>query len=92
MPPEALQDGEGFTGATLLFSVFLACMTLGTVLMCFLQKRDDREESLSDPCAADDHSSVKSLLQSVVAPLLDKKMLLVVPLLVYSGLQQAYVW
>ncbi|CAA6654928.1 unnamed protein product [Spirodela intermedia] len=79
------KDGEGFTGATLLFSVFLASMTLGTVLLCFLHKRDDREEPLSEPSATDDHSSVKSMLRSAVAPLLDKKMLLLVPLLVYSG-------
>ncbi|CAL5433294.1 unnamed protein product [Camellia sinensis] len=48
-----LKDGTGVTtsgsGTTLLYIVFVCSMTLGTILMCFLQKRDAKgEETLPD--------------------------------------------
>lgn len=97
-----MQEGQSTTGTTLLFSVFLGSMTLGTILMCFLHKRDIRgedikgedikgEEDLKMPYA-DCSSSIASLLKSVVSPLCDKRMLLIIPLFAYSGLQQAFVW
>uniref|UniRef100_A0A1D1XDB3 UNC93-like protein 3 n=1 Tax=Anthurium amnicola TaxID=1678845 RepID=A0A1D1XDB3_9ARAE len=85
------KDGEKFTGTTILFGIFLASMTLGTILMFFLHKSDGTEECLPKP-STDIFSSAKSLMESAVAPLLDKRMLLIIPLLAYSGLQQAYVW
>jgi len=36
--------------------------------------------------------SLVSLPKMIITPLLDKRMLLIVPLLAYSGLQQAFVW
>lgn len=99
---QILQEGQSTTGTTLLFSVFLGSMTLGTILMCFLHKRDIRgevikgedikgEEDLKMPYA-DCSSSIVSLLKSVLSPLCDKRMLLIIPLFAYSGLQQAFVW
>ncbi|CAL5433852.1 unnamed protein product [Camellia sinensis] len=48
-----LKDGTGGTtsgsGTTLLYIMFVCSMTLGTILMCFLQKRDAKgEETLPD--------------------------------------------
>ncbi|XP_078429262.1 major facilitator superfamily protein [Wolffia australiana] len=85
-------DKEGIKGTTLLFSVFLGSMTLGTALLCFLQKRDEREASLSEFSAVVENSTIRVLLQSIISPLRDWRMLLIIPLFVYSGLQQAYVW
>lgn len=81
-----LQEGDSVTGKNLLFIVFLGCMVLGITLMCFLSRRDDKAGSLPM------HSSVASVLKSAVALLLDIRVLLVIPLLAYSGLQQAFVW
>lgn len=36
--------------------------------------------------------SLVSLPRLIITPLLDVRMLLIVPLLAYSGLQQAFVW
>ncbi|KAL6337413.1 hypothetical protein AAG906_036727 [Vitis piasezkii] len=67
-------------GTTLLFIVFLCSMTLGTILMWFLRRRDNKgEEGSLEPA-------------SVITPLFDVRMLLIIPLFVYSGLQQAFVW
>ncbi|CAI9779036.1 unnamed protein product [Fraxinus pennsylvanica] len=88
-----LRDGKGekTTGTTLLFVMFLCSSTIGSILMCFLSKRNDKEEELQDSFATFS-SSVVSLLKTILALLLDIRILLVIPLLAYSGLQQAFVW
>lgn len=88
-----LRDEEGGTtsGTTLLLIVFLISMTLGTILMCFLSKRNGKEERLEGSVDTFS-SSVGSLLKSMLNLLLDIRILLVIPLLAYSGLQQAFVW
>ncbi|XP_008788091.1 UNC93-like protein 3 [Phoenix dactylifera] len=80
------KEGDSVTGKNLLFTVFLGCMVLGITLMCFLSKRDDKAGCLPM------YSSLASVLKSIVAPLLDIRVLLVIPLVAYSGLQQAFVW
>lgn len=89
-----LRDGgEGSTsGTTLLFIVFLCIMTLGMILMCFLSKRDAKGEEGLDNSSVSLYSSLKSLSKSVIIALLDIRMLLIIPLIAYSGLQQAFVW
>ena len=52
-----MKDNEGIKGTALLFSVFLASMTLGTLLMFLLDKRKEREMSISRTTG--EHSSVK---------------------------------
>ncbi|KAG8647612.1 UNC93-like protein 3 [Manihot esculenta] len=88
-----LRDGtEGRTsGTTLLFIAFLCIVTLGIILMFFLSKRDAKRERLEDSSVSIYHSLI-SLSKSVVTPLLDIRMILVIPLIAYSGLQQAFVW
>ncbi|URE32280.1 MreB/Mbl protein [Musa troglodytarum] len=80
------KEGDTVTGKNLLFTIFLCCVVLGIILMCFLSKRNDKEIILAT------NSSFGSILKSVVAPLFDKRMLLIIPLIAYSGLQQAFVW
>lgn len=89
-----LKDGtEGSTsGTTLLFVVFLCIMTLGTILMCFLQKKNGKFEKETPDASVSFHASVASLSKSVITPLFDIRMILVIPLIAYSGLQQAFVW
>ncbi|XP_057778933.1 UNC93-like protein 3 [Salvia miltiorrhiza] len=88
-----LRDEEGGTtsGTTLLLIVFLISMTLGTILMCFLSKRNSKEEKLEGSVDTFS-SSVGSSLTSMLNLLLDMRILLVIPLMAYSGLQQAFVW
>ncbi|XP_051132124.1 UNC93-like protein 3 [Andrographis paniculata] len=87
-----LRDNGGVTtGTTLLFIVFLFSMTVGTILMCFLSNRNTRDEQLENsPVTLS--SSVGSLVKSMLNLLLDIRILLVIPLILYSGLQQAFVW
>ncbi|KAF7818516.1 UNC93-like protein 3 [Senna tora] len=90
-----LKDGqEGSTrGTTLLFIVFLSVMVLGVVLMCFLTKstgNKGEEEQLDAGVGV--YSSLKSLSKSLANSLSDVRMLLIIPLIAYSGLQQAFVW
>ncbi|VAI13976.1 unnamed protein product [Triticum turgidum subsp. durum] len=82
----SLQDGGSVTGKNLLFVVFLGCMIIGIVLMCLLSKRDEKRDNAST------HSSFGSMLKYIVAPLKDRRMILLIPLIAYSGLQQAFVW
>ncbi|GAB2272505.1 hypothetical protein Dimus_007329 [Dionaea muscipula] len=86
-----LQDSAaGVTnGTTLLFIVFLCIMTIGTILMCFLHKRDG-SESRKGP--SDFISSLASVSKSFATLLSDVRLLLIIPLFAYSGLQQAFVW
>ncbi|KAK6942931.1 Ion channel regulatory protein, UNC-93 [Dillenia turbinata] len=87
-----LRDGEGgsTSGTTLLFTVFLCSMTLGNILMCFLSKDESRTEKRNTESSISWFSSLVSLLKSVVVLLLDIKMLLIIPHIEYSGLQQAF--
>jgi hypothetical protein len=84
--PISLQDGGSVTGKNLLFVVFLGCMIVGIVLMCLLSRRDDKGNN------APAHSSFGAMLKYIIAPLKDQRMLLIIPLIAYSGLQQAFVW
>jgi hypothetical protein len=87
----SLQDGST-SGTTLLFVVFLCSMTFGTILMCFLTKRNNnREDGLPDSSVGL-YSTVVSLSKSLITLLFDARMLLTIPLIAYSGLQQAFVW
>uniref|UniRef100_A0A7N0U5A2 UNC93-like protein 3 n=1 Tax=Kalanchoe fedtschenkoi TaxID=63787 RepID=A0A7N0U5A2_KALFE len=89
-----LKDGTGgsTSGTTLLFVVFLCSMTLGTILMCFLQKKHGKLEKEIPLASVSFCTSVVSLWKSVITPLFDVRMILVIPLITYSGLQQAFVW
>lgn len=87
-----LSSQQGSPGEMkLLYAVFLCSMTLGTILMCFLNKRDNVEKESQDSsrsfCV-----SLLSFLKSVITPLFDVRMLLIIPLMAYTGLQQAFVW
>ncbi|XP_022872735.1 UNC93-like protein 3 [Olea europaea var. sylvestris] len=85
------EKGGSTSGTTLLFIVFLCSMTLGTILMCFLSKRNGKEEQMQDSRVTFS-SSVVSLLKAMLNLLLDIRILLIIPLIAYSGLQQAFVW
>lgn len=91
-----LRDGqEGSTkGTTLLFVVFLCIMAIGVVLMCLLSRRtgNNKEEGKLSDADVDVYSSLKSLFKSLANSFSDVRMLLIIPLIAYSGLQQAFVW
>ncbi|XP_054794556.1 UNC93-like protein 3 [Prosopis cineraria] len=77
-----------------LFPVFHCMIILGIILMCFLSIRSGNSMKDDEPSDAgvSVHSSIKSLFRSLASALSDVRMLLVVPLIAYSGLQQAFVW
>lgn len=85
------ETGGRTSGTTVLFIIFLCIVTLGITLMCFLRKEDSKEEELS-LSSSSLRVSLLSLSKSVVAPLTDVRMILAIPLIAYSGLQQAFVW
>ncbi|XP_043711244.1 UNC93-like protein 3 [Telopea speciosissima] len=89
-----LKNGKGgsTSGTTLLFIIFLVIMTLGTMLMGFLHKMDGKGEEGLPKSSESFFSSMFSFFKKVIAPLLDRRMLLIIPLVSYSGLQQAFVW
>ncbi|GAQ79101.1 unc-93 homolog A [Klebsormidium nitens] len=74
---------------TLLFAVFLACMSVGTVAACFLRPEAKGARDLG---ADDPPVSIRSNLRSTMALLGDRRLLLLLALMVYSGLQQAFIW
>jgi hypothetical protein len=61
-------------------------MIVGIILMCLLSKRDEKGNN------APTHSSFGAMMKYIVAPLKDRRMILIIPLIAYSGLQQAFVW
>ncbi|XP_073282112.1 UNC93-like protein 3 [Primulina huaijiensis] len=85
------ETGGSTSGTTLLFILFLCSMTLGTILMCFLNRRNGKDEVLQDSSTTFS-SAVVSASKSFLNLLLDKRILLVIPLIAYSGFQQAFVW
>lgn len=60
--------------------------------MCFLRKVVNKEEKVSEDSTVRFCSAVTSTLKSVITPLLNLRMLLIIPLIAYSVLQQAFVW
>ncbi|KAE8654315.1 UNC93-like protein 3 [Hibiscus syriacus] len=90
--PKGMEGSTSTSSTTLLFIVFLCSMTLGTILMCFICKTNDKEAKVSEDSSVSFYSAVASRLKSVILPLLDIRILLVIPLIAYSGLQQAFVW
>lgn len=85
-------QGGNTSGTTLLFIVFLFSMTLGTILMCFLRKEEDKAEKEPADASVNFYSYLVSLSKSIITLLADIRMLLIIPLIAYSGLQQAFVW
>ncbi|GAU23037.1 hypothetical protein TSUD_336850 [Trifolium subterraneum] len=89
---------EGSTSnTTILFVVFLSFVTFGAILMCFLSKRisnntNENKKLGTDDDDAGESSSFKSLSRSLMSSLSDTKMLMIIPLIAYSGLQDAFVW
>jgi hypothetical protein len=58
----------------------------GHFLMCFLSKRDEKGDN--DLV----HSSFGAMLKYIIAPFKDRRIFLIIPLMVYIGLQHAFVW
>jgi len=69
-------------------------MTFGAILMCFLHNRigNSKEGYKNSEADVVESKSLKSLCKSLTSALSDVKMLLIIPLMAYSGLQQAFVW
>ncbi|KAI8015642.1 UNC93-like protein 3 [Camellia lanceoleosa] len=78
-------QGGTTSGTTLLYIVFLCSMTLGTILMCFLQKRDAKGEETLPDSSVSFYSSMVSMSKSVIAPLTKYTKYIVEPALGESG-------
>ncbi|KAI8015640.1 UNC93-like protein 3 [Camellia lanceoleosa] len=77
--------GGTTSGITLLYIVFLCSMTLGTILMCFLQKRDAKGEETLPNSSVSFYSSMVSMSKSVITPLAEYTKYIVEPALGESG-------
>lgn len=86
------EKGGDTSGMTILFTVFLCIMTFGILLMFFLSKRSSDEEEGPTDASISTYTSLASLPKLLVRTLSDVRMLLIIPLIAYSGLQQAFVW
>lgn len=58
--------------------------------MCFLSTKENKKFGTYDD--AGESPSLESLSRSLISSLSDAKMLLIIPLIAYSGLQEAFVW
>ncbi|XP_057813741.2 UNC93-like protein 3 isoform X1 [Cryptomeria japonica] len=85
-------EGTSNSGTTLSFAVFLGSMILGTILAFFLSKQRRSKAGLGIHHQNSSQSSFKNLLKVTFSLLLDKRMLLLIPLLAYSVLEQEFVW
>lgn len=91
-----LQSGKGASAnssetssSTWLLLIFLGCMLVGTGLCFFLDSQADlSKQSL----AAGTDSTLDGFVNTALSLMIDKRLLLLLPLLVYSGLQQAFIW
>ena len=72
-----------------LLLTFLGSMSIGTFLASFLRSQGYISKS-SD--AVKESRSFSGLLSATFGMLTQKKMLLLLSLLIYSGLQQAFIW
>ncbi|KAM0881060.1 hypothetical protein ACQ4PT_033184 [Festuca glaucescens] len=85
------KDGGGAEEKNLLFTVFLGCMVVGIVLMFLLSRRDENIGVEGGDHELPEKSLLWDMSKSAVAPLADRRMLLLAPLLAYYGLQKAFV-
>lgn len=81
--------GTSSTSTGPLLLTFLGCMLVGTGVACFLSSQADLSQQVQTSIK---ETTVLNFMNSTFGILLDKKMLLLLPLLVYSGLQQAFIW
>lgn len=72
----------------LLFGIFTACTVVGALLMLLLRPLAEQPR----PSGAQKPDSIRDQLLSNVHLVVDPKMAFLVPLLVYSGFEQAFIW
>lgn len=60
--------------------------------MCFLEKRHGKGQEGPQGSSVTLNAYLVALWKSIIFPVYNVRMLLVIPLIAYSGLQQAFVW
>ncbi|KAL3702173.1 hypothetical protein R1sor_020195 [Riccia sorocarpa] len=81
-------DGSS-AGLVELFLVFLGSMTIGTILACLLRPHDNLT---SRALSGDDSVVNRGYAKASFALLSERRMLFLICLLVYTGMQQAFIW
>ncbi|KAL2650261.1 hypothetical protein R1flu_018389 [Riccia fluitans] len=76
-------------GLVELFLVFLGSMTIGTILVCLLRPHDNLTSRAS---FGDDSGMNRGYAKASFALLSERRMLFLICLLVYTGMQQAFIW
>ncbi|CAK9871435.1 unnamed protein product [Sphagnum jensenii] len=82
-------------GVVQLFIVFLGSMAVGTVFACLLRPHDQICTSEQPLLQSDSVNSVicnRSFVKSGFSLLFEKKMLLLILIFLYMGLQRAFIW
>ena len=84
--------GDAASGTTLLIIVFLGSMAIGTILAFFLSPQDPSYILLLEDRPASSPARTRELIKRMFALLHEKKMVLLIWVLVYTGFQQAFIW
>eukprot|EP00850_Spirogloea_muscicola_P014595 SM000106S13943 [mRNA] locus=s106:131128:133471:+ [translate_table: standard] len=72
----------------LLFLAFLVCMTFGTIIIALLREPAAKQHQLP----VDDLKERESTLVTMLGLLKSRRTQLLLPVMVYTGLQQAFIW
>jgi MFS family permease len=80
------------SGTTLLLLVFLGSMAIGTALAFFLTPQESSYTTISEEIPSTAAPGSRDLVKRILALLHEKKMVLLIFLLVYTGFQQAFIW
>ncbi|KAG0632200.1 hypothetical protein M758_1G311200 [Ceratodon purpureus] len=85
-------SGDAASGTTPLIVAFLGSMAIGTFLAFFLRPQDSSYIIISEDRPPSSPARTKELIKRMFALLHEKKMVLLIWVLVYTGFQQAFIW
>lgn len=86
------KPGDAAEGTMTLIFVFLGSMTLGTALAFSLRPQNSTYRTTQPGDLSVPLTGNGDIAKRMVALLYEKKMLLLILILVYTGLQQAFIW
>ncbi|XP_024382597.1 UNC93-like protein 3 [Physcomitrium patens] len=85
-------SGDSSSGTTLLVIVFLGSMAVGTTLAFFLTPQYSSYSTISEDSLPLTPAGNRDLAKRMFALLHEKKMVMLIGILIYTGLQQAFIW
>lgn len=80
------------SGTMPLVIVYLGSMTVGTAFAIFLRPHEHRYTVIQADDLASPRTGNREFVKKMFALLYEEKMLLLILVLIYTGLQQAFIW